>query len=302
MVLAAASLPRRRISLLLAGAVLCSLVLSAWIPQNQAAEAATKATGLSISPLYQYTQVQAGSPQNGSITIADLNSTPMTVSLSVKRFSVSDYTYDYSFSAPGNDWINLGQTEASLQPGQSQKVAYSLNVPAGAAPGGYYYTLLASANLGNHGLNTTVQAASLLYVTVAGQLVQTGRIEHSKIPWFSFGKGVTYSLDALNTGNVHYFVYTSGSLHGMFLSKQSAALTYLLMPGHLRRLTGTIPAPWLPGIYHASYGYHTDSSSKLITRSRSILFIPPWFVAAVVIILLFGGKLWHRKKSITSKE
>jgi hypothetical protein len=267
--------------------------LFGWAPNALAASNAGK--GLLISPSYQYIKINAGSPKTGDFTIADLSNKPITVNLSVKQFSVTDYTYDYQFSDPSNNWLKLGVTQTILQPGQSQRVVYSISPAKDAAPGGYYYTIFASTNFGSGGISATVQAATLLYITVEGLLIKTGRLDSSTIQRINFGKQIPYRLSTTNTGNIYYFAYFSGSLRGMFTSRTALSTTHLLFPGKARQITGSIPSPVLPGIYKATYGYRTDSGTTVV-QSRDIVFIPPWSIAVLLLILFLASKVRRHKK------
>jgi hypothetical protein len=62
------------------------------------------------------------------------------------------------------------------------------------------------------------------------------------------------------------------------------------MPGSVRRLTGTIAAPVLPGVYTATYGYRTDDGQN-VQQSRTVIFIPPWSVAFLLAALLVLGAI-----------
>jgi hypothetical protein len=259
------------------------------------AEATARKGGLSITPLRQFVNVDAGTPKNSSITLGNQSGATLNIILSIKQFSVNDYSYDYDFENPGNNWLVLGQTTLQLQPGKSQKIPYTLNVPKGVAPGGQYYTILASANLSNQGVHSTIQAATLIYMTVNGLLVQTNKLISNSLQHIAFGKQISYSLVSENTGNIHYFMYLSGHVHGWLSGPTASERTYLLMPHAPRRISGTIPSPVLPGIYKATYGYHTDAGSS-VSRSGIVVFIPPWFIALSIFILFASIKLKPKKK------
>ncbi len=250
--------------------------------------------GLLITPLRTYTSLNAGSQKTNNFTIANLTSKTITVYLSVKQFSVSDYDYSYNFSDPSNNWLTLPINQVSLKSGESHSVSYNLNVPSGTAPGGHYYTLFASANLDNGGIESTVQAATLLYLTVNGTVVRTSQFVGSSIARVSFGKQITYSLDVKNTGNIHYYGYFSGGVSGLFVHPNTTGNSHLLLPGAIRKVTSSIPSPALPGIYHATYGYVTDSGTT-VTQHRYVVFIPPWSIAFALLALMGGFKLYRRQ-------
>jgi len=278
--------------------IACLLVLQCLVPAlaNAAAVTPPPEKGLLITPLRQYLSASSGQTIKSSVTVANLTDQPLTVTMSVRQFSVTDYVYNYKFEAPKNDWLHLDLSSVTLLPNQSQTIPYHMQIPVGSAPGGHYYTLFASAKVSNGGINTTIQAADLLYMTVKGALVQTSRLENSSIRHISFGHNVPFSLQPIDTGNVHYFIYVSGQLHGLFVKATPTPDTHLLLPGKVRAVGSSIPAPLLPGVYKATYGYRTDSGQN-ITRSSVVVYIPPWFIAFLLAALLVAGRFLPRKRS-----
>lgn len=255
--------------------------------------AATGGQGLLITPIRQFLSVDAGKSVRSTFTVGNHTSSTLDVRLSVKQFSVTNYAYSYTFSPPGNDWLHLSTDVVTLAPGKSTDIPYSLDVPARSTPGGRYYTLLASATASTKGVASTIQAADLLYLTVNGNLTTVSHLVGSSIHWLSFGHDIDFGLKPINTGNTHSFVYVSGQLHGLLVKPPQTSTAHLLMPGKVRNLSGSIPAPVLPGVYKATYGYKTDAD-WVVQQEHWVLFIPPWFIAFVLAALLFGGKFLPR--------
>jgi len=283
--------------------VMLAVLLCAALPATAQAEAvpAGQVRGLLITPLRQYLKTAAGTTVRSSLSVTNLTDKPLDVHLSVQQFSVANYSYNYQFTHPNNDWLHLDRTGFNLQPHRSQTVGYQLNVPDHTAPGGHYYTLFASASLATQGINNTIQAADLLYVTVAGKLTYTNQLRTSSIDHLSFGQPITYSLEAVNTGNVYYFAYVGGQLHGPSTKPAPTPEAHMLMPGAIRKLTGTIAAPVLPGIYKASYGYRIDNG-QTIQRTGTVLFIPPWSVAFLIALLLICGAFIRARRQRRRKR
>jgi len=284
---------KRRFSLLLLtlGLVLGYIAIGT---AQAAAPPPAPARGLLITPLRQYLSVDAGHGTQSSFSVANLTSNPLSVSLSVEQFSVTDYTYDYTFHAPANNWLHIDQSVVILQPNQTRDISYSLDVPARSAPGGYYYTLLASANLASGGVSSTLQAADLAYVTVNGKLSTVSHLEDSSIQLISFGRTIPFRLRPINTGNVYSFVYIGGQLHGLFTKPAETSSAHVLLPGKVRSLSGSIPSPALPGIYRATYGYKT-ASNWVVQQSRWVVYIPPWSVAFVLAIAILASAARKRR-------
>ncbi|MEO6513271.1 MAG: hypothetical protein ABIR37_01170 [Candidatus Saccharimonadales bacterium] len=285
-------------SRLLSALLLVSVLFASVGP---AAAASAKNKGLLISPLKSYAAMDAGTQKSSNFTVANLTEKPITVDLSLKQFSVSDYAYNFKFTEPGNKWLAIQTKSVLLQPSENKKIAYIITVPAASAPGGYYYTLFASANLSTDGLASTVRAASLLYLTVNGKLIQTSKPVRSHMSHFAYKSDIPYSIDVKNTGNVHYFAYFSGHLSGFLMHTTPVGTSHLLLPGTTRHVGATIPAPFLPGIYKARYGYKTDSGATFM-NSTYLLFVPPWSVAAVLLLVFALYRVRVHRKKRTIKE
>ena len=273
-----------------------SLLMSGFFltPVAHAAEV-TKERGLLISPVRDYIAMDAGESKTQNVTVANMTTKPIVVTMSIEQFSVADYVYDYQFSEPKNDYVRLVENRIELKPFEGRQVPYTVTLPKDAAPGGEYYTFFASTQLADGSLSGTVRAASLLYLTVKGDLVQTGEIVGSSIPWIVFTSKVPYTIDIKNTGNVHYFANFTGSVAGAFYNSSPPGTSQLLMPDTTRRVTGSVPAPLLPGVYKLDYGYKTDSG-ETVQRSHHFLFLPPWFIAfAFVASFVFGRRYLNRR-------
>ncbi|HSX06192.1 MAG TPA: hypothetical protein VLG92_00540 [Candidatus Saccharimonadia bacterium] len=252
--------------------------------------------GLLITPLRQYLKVTANTATKSSLTVSNLTNKPLNIHLSVQQFSLTDYTYNYRFTQPANNWLRIETPDITLEPSHTQIVTYELSVPAGITPGGYYYTLLASANLASQGIDSTIQAADLLYLTVSGKLTYTSRLQTSSVSHFSFGRPFAYHLNAVDTGNIYFFAYTTGALHGWSARPVTTSTAHMLVPDTVRSLSGEIAAPILPGIYTATYGYRTDNDQHIVRKSL-VVFIPPWSVAFLLVLLLIVGKLLNKRHS-----
>lgn len=282
---------------------LCSVIAAGLVVLSTAAACANgfatgssrpSAKGLLISPAIAFDSINAGSQQTKTLTIADSTSSSLTVNLSVKQFSVNSYSYTYNFNPPQKDWINLSQTAVVLSPGQSRLISYQIKVPASAPPGGNYYTLIASSSLSSGAIQGTVQAASLLYLTVNGHLVRSAWVSGNSMQTFVFGKQVNYHFNVTDSGNVYYFIYVSGKLHGLGTGKTETAAAHIVMPGKVRSFSGVVASPVLPGVYRATYGFTTDAGASQ-TESHWIVYLPPWSIAALLFILL-GLNLWYNRR------
>lgn len=248
--------------------------------------------GLLVTPIRAYKTVDPGGIDADTLTVANLTKNAIDVSLSTEQFSVVDYTYDFTFERPREDWIRLAAVDLHLEAGESKAIKYQVEAPKTAEPGGHYFTLLASTSLKP---NEKVQAATMLYVTVNGNLVKTSAILDDSVPTVSFGGDIPFHFTAKNTGNTHFFAYTTGKLEGLSAQSEKNDAAHVLMPQTSRVLEGTFSAPLLPGIYKANYGFKTDGGA-LVTHEKYIVYAPLWAVA-----LLVGAAwllvVWFRRRA-----
>jgi hypothetical protein len=286
-------LPRRLLTIAYALTALATLLIPANLV-SAAAQQPNTPSGLLISPATAFATINAGSQKTENLTVANYTAHPVVVSLAVKQFTVSNYSYTYSFNPPDNNWVTLNSSQVLLTSNQIQTVPYTINVPKGSPPGGSYYTLFASTTLTSGTIKSTAQAASLLFLTVNGKLVRTSTLHSDSIQRLVFGPQIAFHFDVTNTGNVYYFIYVSGKLHGLTAAPSATPITHLIIPGKVRQYAGTIAHPFLPGVYEATYGYKTDAGAS-VQKSRLIVYIPPWSIAALLIVLLVANT-WHLKK------
>jgi hypothetical protein len=278
-------------------AALCSLLVL--IPNTaQAADTPPKDRGLVIGPPRDYANVSPGGVAHKKVTIENQTGKPLDITMSVEQFSVADYTYQYKFNKmqTQNDWLHLGLTRVQLQPGKSQVINYSLAPPKTTSPGGHYFTVFATATIDQGTSKSQVRAASILYVTVDGELQTSSVIQQASIPKVAFGD-ISFVLQVKNTGNTHFFAYVSGKLDGLAVKDKGPANTHLLLPQTIRKVGSTIPAPLLPGLYSVVYGYTTDKGDTVHETSH-LIYIPLWFLAALAGLAWLGVFLLRRRRGL----
>lgn len=274
----------------LAIAVIASLLV---VPSS-GAQNPQEERGLLITPPRAYLEAQPGKTTKSSITVANITDETVNVNLAFEQFSVADYTYDYKFEPPTEDWISFEVDSVELKKTESRTVNFDIHVPEDARPGGHYFTLFAAMARGD---GKRVRAATVLYLTVDGQLKKTSDILGDTMPLFVVGDLIPYSFDIKNTGNTHFLVYVTGGLQGVGASHTNET-AHVLMPDKIRKIEGTIPAPTMPGIYQASYEIKDEDGVKMV-RSQSVIYIPPWSWAFVIGLVWMIILLVRRRHTIS---
>lgn len=251
-------------------------------PVSVGAQAPTN-KGLFISPPRNFVEVDAGASANAEVTVTNLTESPLVVTMLIEEFTVSDYSYEYIFTQPKEDWIKFTENVVQLDPGKNEKIPYTVTPPPNTTPGGKYYTIVAQATIQNGSVSSKVQVAAPLYITVNGQTTRTNKLVGHSISRFTLTRGgIPFTLDIKNTGNIHYIATVEGSLSGLFTDKSTVSATHILLPDSTRRVTEEIPTPLLPGIYKATYGYKTDSTGD-VKIDEYIIYTPLWFYIATAL-------------------
>jgi hypothetical protein len=267
-----------------AAVILCAFIA---LPVGRVAAQAepSENRGLFITPVREYVTVAPGKSQQQKVTIANFTDKPVNVALNVEQFSVADYSYNYNFAPDTQHWLVVGEQNIELEPGKSKAVSYTAQPPASVTPGGHYFTIFATATIDNGAVKSQVRAATVVYVTVAGDLKTTSSVQGFSVPRVSFGGDIDFTMDVKGTGNTHFFIRAAGELEGFTSRGRGQESTRLLMPGSTLKVGSTMPAPLLPGLYTAVFGYKTESGEEVL-RSQKIVYVPLWSLA------IAGGLLW----------
>lgn len=260
--------------------------------------------GLRITPLRAYPNQNPGDTTSSSITLTNLTSKPQTVSLGAEVFKVTNQEYDYDFEPSYTaKWIQFADKQVTLGVNQKQTVAYNLAVPANATPGGHYFVLLAATNptISSSHINEVRRVASLVYLQVNGQLNKQSRLLSASLPWFSSSPTIPLTTQVADTGNTHIRARV-----GVFATRQPfgrqtilAQLDSLILPSTVRKITGTVMLPNVPGLYKLDMQYSSPTGSPM-TISHYVLYVPLWLGLTVILVIAASGLIfWYRRQPPT---
>jgi hypothetical protein len=253
----------------------------------QLADEQTK--GLTLSPIRTELSVTPGTVKTGKLTISNTTSVDMPVDMSAEVFGVKNSSYSYTFDpdSPVVDWMRFEPSTFTLAPGKSKAVTYNMSVPLDGEPGGKYVALFATTDSkdGSGTLVSRQRVASLLYVTVEGDITQTGNLLSFALPWTTTGD-TTWGANVQNTGTAHFrstYDVTVQTLWNSQVMKLSGDA--LILPGSIRLVTDSIPSINVPGIYKVVYAVSLgDSPSAYATRYTLFMPIYGWIIIASLII------------------
>ncbi|MDB5179627.1 MAG: hypothetical protein JWN12_259 [Candidatus Saccharibacteria bacterium] len=253
---------------------------------------------LGISPLRNELTISPGTSFDGRLTLTNSGKSTLSVTMDAEVFSVTDEAYNYSFDPAGKgvDWVSFGDTSVTIDPGKSTTISYKVAVPIDSEPGGRYVSLFASSSptTAASGVISINRVASLLYITVAGDVTRTGKVLTFNSPLLAFGNP-TWTAALQNSGSTHFHSLYSVSVTSLF---GGSALTStqgdsLILPSSVRLLSQVIPYPQWLGIYRLDYTIGLGDVPAQ-QETKWILYLPP--VQSLLILGILVGLFFLRPK------
>lgn len=281
--------------------VFASLIFSVlFIFFSQSVFAESSQRGLVLSPLRNELEIAPGTSANGVLTITNSTDKSMNVSLNAEIFNVINQQYDYAFTEDSNvtKWISFDKSSFEMAPEESVKVTFMINVPLQSEPGGRYLSLFVSNDTATSGgLNYRQRIASLLYITVTGNVSREGHLLSLTSPWLITGNNV-WSVNLQNTGTTHYKSRYSTQIVSLFGDKtilSGEVGESLILPGSIRSVSADLPLPSVPGIYKVIYTVGLGDNPAQV-ETRYILYMPvPYIVLITTFIIILVSWLRGRK-------
>ncbi len=258
----------------------------AFINASQVAAAATK--GLTVSPLRTELDIAPGTAESGYLTVKNSSGVEIDIVLKADEFSVINQQYDYAFTEESDvaKWVSFENDEINLKAGESRKVKYEVGVPQSAEPGGRYISLFVSTSSKSldNGIISEQRIASLLYITVTGDVSRVGHLMSLTSPWFITDSG-EWSALLQNQGTTHYRSRYNVTFYGPFgqIASKTKTGEALILPGTVRLVTSNFTMPVLPGVYKVVFVIGLGDTPAEIAV-RYLLFLPRWSVMLAVIL------------------
>jgi hypothetical protein len=251
---------------------------------------AASVAGLTISPLRSEVDIDPGTVYSNHITLVNTTNKPLPVNLSAATFGVTDEDYNYSFdlSSAVLSWVRFDPSETILEPNETQTISYSIGVPIGAEPGGQYISLFARSQLETSvesGINSQEQVASLLYITINGDVTRYGKLISLHHPWLMIGAS-PWTAEIQDNGSTHFTSDYSLTVETLFSKRVGyVSGSALILPNSIRLVMANIPLAGIPGVYKFIYSIGLgDEPAKNITSY--VLYMPPLDGLFVLVALL----------------
>lgn len=288
-------------------------IVTALILLMPAVAGAKTPTGIQVSPLRSYPTQNPGTITSSSLTITNNTDTPQQILLTTETFHTTGEDYRYSFgSSVATNWVQFAEPVIDLAPKQSKVAKYTIVVPSDAAPGGKYLALMTTVAPPPDSKKITEvrRIASLVYLQVNGQVTKTSQLLSFDVPKLTSTPGFTAHVRINNSGNTHFQSRVGFYVQRWPFRSEGTYVTQLqgfVLPGTVRQLNTLVNLPRSPGIYRVTADYSPPQGG--VNRiSHTIIYLPLWFVIALVVflfgLLVLCIRLWrsHPKKAKKSKH
>ena len=277
---------------------------------------------LTVIPPKQEVLVNPGESLNTSVKFLNQGDFPVTGTLSVLDFIVTDdngtpvfldnpqvvgtTTIAAKYSAA--KWITIPQSTATIEPKGNIAVPITINVPGGAAAGGRYAAVLfqpaGSLTLGNptsaQEIPVEVRLASLIYIRVSGPITESASVIKFQMPSFLEYGPIGIATQILNQGNYHITPVGTITLKNIFgqVVAKSTLEAKNIFPGTSRSYTNELGPKLMIGKFTATLTATYGDEGKTLT-STAVVVVFPWKVALAIvlalIIIALSGTVWYKK-------
>jgi hypothetical protein len=305
---------RKRLDLILLIVAASALALLGPLNAFAATDNNAAATnGYKVSPVRTNLTVKPGASENLTIYIQNVSSAVENLQVVVNDFQApKDESGNPSLLLNGDkapthslkQFVNVPQSKFTLQPGQQQAVTITIAVPAGAAGGGYYGAIRFApvGASGDKNVNLSASVASLVLVTVPGNLVEQlsvagfgvaqGKDSFDTRTIFFNNKDLKSVVRFQNSGNVQEQPF--GKIQLKKGSKTIATYTINdpenpgnVLPDSIRRFTNNLDKVGSFGKYQLVGNFGYGSNGQLLSAKATFYVIPIILIIIVVLIILF---------------
>ncbi len=259
--------------------------------------------GVSVSPALIEESLNPGEKKEYSVTIKKLNDYEQKFYLSSKDISdvrdggtpvFSDPTLEKTGMELSN-WVTLGTTEITLQPGVSEIVNFVLQVPPDATPGSHFGSVFITVNapeITDSGAAVGYEVANIISIRVRGDANEGANIRQFSTERFFHGSpNVKFEARIENTGNVLVRPTGPVEIYNM-LGKKVDTITFnesqgAVFPGKVREYTFDWQGEGTGfGRYEVvmSPVYGDDGARKTMSSTASF-----WVLPLNIILPALGG-------------
>jgi len=256
-------------------------------------------TELSIAP---------GHSTTNSFDVINEGDTNYTVLVSVAPYHVAGTDYDPEFTPlPGtidaSNWVRITDpTAKSLVAHKLINVNYTITVPEGTQPGGYYAVLFAEtgapATSASTGVVSHNRVGNILYISVQGPVKTGGTVQTVGVPHITTAASLPLAMLVSNTGGVHFLTSASVAVKNIFgKSVFHTSLQRYVLPQTVRKVSATWNNMPPIGLYRVERSA-TVAGAKRRLANQWVFIVRPWVLSllGVIILIIIGETAFKRRR------
>ena len=233
------------------------------------------------------------------LTLVNRGRAPVSLTVEKRNFAaLPDGGLSYHPDAPygAADWVTVSPTTLHLDPGQSEQVRATIDVPAKPEVGDHQVALIflaPAAGKGNVKVNRGIGAP--MYVTVPGPTDDSVRLDGLTGPGWSWRGRPSLTASLTSTGTVHRDFRGPTALAVGTSGHRSRFADFTVVRGAERVVSTPWDAP-LVCVCHPSVTV-TNVGQAPQTVSTRVVVLPWWLAAGVVVLLAVVAAVLVRRRS-----
>ncbi len=258
---------------------------------------AQSAFAISISPVKFELSANPGDELRNVLRVYNDTAEAVVVSINIDNFSptgeggqvvIDEESPDSGFSL--KSWVEIVESQFTLEPRTSKAFEFVVRVPANAEPGGHYGSILASlapATTGGGALSITQRVGALLLLDVSGEVTEKMYVAEFAAPNFSEYGPVELTLRFKNDGSIHLKPRGFVTITNMF-GKEVGTVDVPqsnILPQSIRKFDLSWGEKYLYGKYTAKLSAIYGSGNEALT-SVTEFWVIPWKLLGVAALLL----------------
>jgi len=160
---------------------------------------------LTVAPAKIEFNVNPGETLNFEIFVRNDQNYDVNLYSEIEGFTEEGTTKVFLGKVPEIEWVEI-EKKVFLKAGDSTNIPVKIKVPQDAPPGGHFLVIWIGtipAQSAGTGVGMSVRVGSLIYINVAGNVIEKISIQNFKAPKIAFSFPVKFRYSILNEGNTY---------------------------------------------------------------------------------------------------
>lgn len=269
---------------------------------------------ITMSPTSVSATIIPGTTYTGTLQVINQGNVgyPFKVYGTPYHVSGEDYTPDFTVlpNAPKvASWFSFSATSGYAKPGQTVTVKYTIRMPKGTPPGGYYAVAFAETKFPQAGSSIVLneRVGAIFYLEAAGPVTHSGKLLTWQTSLFQ-KPPLTATLRVEDNGGINFPTTINVKVEDLFgQSKYTLQTVKQILPQTIRRVT--IPWPETPslGLFKVTgqvaylQQHQTLPTKWVLVMSPTVRLVTVIVVALIILLFivrpLLGSRFSRRSKS-----